>query len=163
MFEHFAIIIVLIDRLRSSRYWWLTTMITFLWQWHIKRLRFVINRATNYINTITLSRHDKIAWVSLKCIPYTSIVVLILWNNIGICECLELCLLISWVVTCSCHMPTCQVVVFICTWFYKMVVCWLELWLNGGLVEKCWSSWCVAMCNLFCYVFINGQWAFLWL
>ena len=156
MFEYFAITIgLVVYRLRSSWYRWLTnTIMTFLW--YIKRLRLVINWPTYNIHTITLPRHNKITRISLKCIPYTSIVILILWYHIGISECLELCLLISWVVTRCCHMPTCKVVVFICTWFYKMVICWLKLWLNWWLVEKCWSSWCVAMCDFFRYVFING-------
>lgn len=149
MLLEYFVCIVLIHRLSSL------SIIILLWTWLHKRLGFVINWPTYNIDTITLSRHNKITRISLKCIPYPSIIILILWYHIRIRKCLKLCLLIPWVVTRSCHMSTCQVVVFICTWFHKMVVCWLELLLDGGLGEKCWSSWCVAMCNLFCYVFIN--------
>lgn len=79
-----------------------------------KRLRLVINRPTNNINTITLPRHNKITRIPLKRIPYPSIIILILWYHIRIRKCLKLCLLIPRIVTRSCHMSTCQVVVFVC-------------------------------------------------
>ena len=121
-----------------------------------ERLWFVIYWTTNYINTITLSWHNKITWISLKCIPYTSIIMLILWNDIGICKCLKFCLLISRVISRSSHMSTCKIKVFICTRFYKMIICWLKLWLYWWLVKKCWSTWSITMCNLFCNMLKNS-------
>lgn len=126
-----------------------------------KWLWLVINRTTDYIDTITLSWHYKITWVSFKCIPYTSVVMLILWNYIRICKCLELCLLVSRIVPSSSHMSTSEIKVFISTRLNKIIISWLKLRLNWWLIKESCSSWCITMCDLLCNMLKNSKWTFM--
>lgn len=121
------------------------------------RLFFRVYWSTYNIYTVTLFCHHQISWVSFKCVPYASIIVLILWDYICICKSLEFCLFISRVISSSCHMTTGKRKIFISPGLNKIVISWLELRLNGWLIKESGSSRSITMSNLLCNVLIHRK------